>query len=248
MNATVLLKLPDDISAQNITLYRGRKNSQVGIIFSYGGSAGFHSYKPEFLHFVKKLQAHCSVITYDYGTWDKDSGEHYMSQGSLHTRAEDLRSVIRLVKDTHPSMRIILGGNSMGGLISFVVSGDDEFTGHIVGLIGCAPAAYPPLADLVNFGPEFTKIIREEGAWKESKAFEIFRRFSGPKLLLKSEGDDVLPKGLIERYNHKTKNILFKRLSGNGHAIFVSKDRIGLMVYFIRSFLKRQRHFVSEDL
>lgn len=70
---------------------------------------------------------------------------------------------------------------------------------HLANLIGAegfiliSPAAYTEEVWGVNFGPEFSQVIRQEGSWEGSPSFAALEQFKGKVLLAYGEQDDVIP-------------------------------------------------------
>jgi len=66
-------------------------------------------------------------------------------------------------------------------------------------LILSVPAVYHPAAYSVPFGPDFSRIIRQERSWEESDAWDILSTFEGHLLILAGGQDEVIPREVPER-------------------------------------------------
>ncbi|SQC90979.1 Alpha/beta hydrolase family [Cedecea neteri] len=60
-------------------------------------------------------------------------------------------------------------------------------------LILMVPGVYHPSAYQVNFGPEFSAIIRQPRSWAESDAWQAVAEFSGNVLVIAAAEDRVIP-------------------------------------------------------
>lgn len=79
-------------------------------------------------------------------------------------------------------------------------------------LILMVPGVYHPVAYRVNFGPEFSTIIRQPRSWAESDAWRIAAEFSGNLLVIAAAEDRVVPAEIPQR--------LYDSASGQGrHAL-----------------------------
>lgn len=75
-------------------------------------------------------------------------------------------------------------------------------------LILIVPGVYHPSAYQVNFGPEFSAIIRQPCSWAESDAWQIVADFSGNILVISAAEDRVIPDAIPQR--------LYDSASGKG--------------------------------
>lgn len=62
------------------------------------------------------------------------------------------------------------------------------------------PAVYSSDAFPLCFGdPSFTRTIREDGSWKQSRAFELLESFTGNLLIVVGAQDEVIPSDVIKQ-------------------------------------------------
>ncbi|WP_213717054.1 alpha/beta hydrolase [Cedecea lapagei] len=79
-------------------------------------------------------------------------------------------------------------------------------------LILMVPGVYHPSAYRVNFGPEFSAIIRQPRSWAESDAWQAVTEFGGNVLVIAAAEDRVIPAEIPQR--------LYDSASGQGkHAL-----------------------------
>ncbi|WP_299009318.1 alpha/beta hydrolase [uncultured Shewanella sp.] len=114
-----------------------------------------------------------------------------MSESSLSCREKQALSVIKSLKMS-PKMLI---GSSMSGYTAI------KLTQHlqVEQLVLLVPGVYTPSAHRVNFGPEFSNIIRRENSWYDSDAFDVLAQFTGEVVIVAAENDAVIPRLLVER-------------------------------------------------
>jgi len=113
--------------------------------------------------------------------------------------------------------RMGFGGGSFGGFISCLLSAESKPKS----LLLIAPAAY---------SKESYKIHRDSderlrGNFENSESYKNLFKFKGQLLVIKSEFDDVLPVGMVERYLEKAKNVTKKEefiLKGAKHRISIN--------------------------
>ena len=68
----------------------------------------------------------------------------------------------------------------------------------VAGIALMCPAVYSPAAEVVPFGAEFSAVIREEGSWRSSPAFEWASEFRGRALVMIGSEDAVIPWEVVE--------------------------------------------------
>lgn len=88
----------------------------------------------------------------------------------------------------------VILGSSMGAYTAITLTGLMEVRALILNV----PAVYDRAAYAVPFGPEFSRIIRQEKSWKRSDAWELLRRFIGDVFVISAAEDEVIPRELIE--------------------------------------------------
>lgn len=97
-------------------------------------------------------------------------------------------------------------GSSMGGYIAIKMLEKYD----LANLILFCPAVYDKKAYDVNFGENFSYLIRMENSWKNSDAFEILENFRGNVLIVIGEEDEVIPKELMKMIDSSLKRVKCK--------------------------------------
>jgi pimeloyl-ACP methyl ester carboxylesterase len=132
-------------------------------------------------------------------------------------------------------------GRSMGGPIALRFSGGRPY--HNLMLVN--PAAYSERAWDVDFGPDFTAVLRS-GDWKDSPDFRMAERGNGEKLMVVfGDQDDLIPAPIRERYTeigkHRDGVLLFK---GVGHNKFLwPKDEVAAVAQ--KQLFEKSREFFA---
>ena len=128
-----------------------------------------------------------------------------LNETSLTTRFEDARNVIKYFKTQLDSdLELSILGVSMGAPIAIWLAEELKFNSLVIAV----PAAYPKSSYTKNFGDDFSKEIRIEGAWKSSDEFKKLVDLSTPTLLISAKQDEIIPREIIDRYSEilKLKN------------------------------------------
>lgn len=86
-------------------------------------------------------------------------------------------------------------GVSMGAYNALYLSREVPFRS----LILMVPGIYTPTAYNINFGPEFSNIIRQPRSWTQTDAWRLAAKFSGRLLVIAAENDSVIPADIPER-------------------------------------------------
>jgi len=86
-------------------------------------------------------------------------------------------------------------GVSMGAYNALQLSKTIRFQS----LILMVPGVYSTPAYKINFGPEFSAIIRKERSWAQTDAWNIAAEFTGNLLIIAAENDAIIPAEIPER-------------------------------------------------
>jgi len=98
---------------------------------------------------------------------------------------------------------------SISGVISFSMSGQAAVElasrhAKIPRLVLCAPAMYSARAYDVNFGEDFSSIIREPSSWKDSPILSNLETIKADRLVVVGENDSVIPREITDNYGLTT--------------------------------------------
>ncbi|MGW4848100.1 alpha/beta hydrolase [Nocardia brasiliensis] len=139
--------------------------------------------------------AGANVVAFDFSGHGQSTGT--LAELSLSRRRTQAIGVISALCDqTKP---IVLVGFSMSGQTVCDVISAQTVTVRST-FLGCA-AAYRPDVSTLPFGnPEFTEMIREEGTWARSTAFQTLADFPGHVTFLIPDADEVVPCGVTQAY------------------------------------------------
>jgi pimeloyl-ACP methyl ester carboxylesterase len=199
----------------------------------YGGSRDFSREK---LDELTTLLCHdgFAVVSFDFRGTGADS-KNFFNTG-LHTRIKDARCVFREMILTFPTGRFFILAVSMGGYVATFLDSKD-----ITKLVLVAPAAYDARAvhEKINFGPEFSKLIRSEKSYLASDAFARMKDFRlVPTTIVQFDKDEVIPEEVVSLYfnsHPSTSRKYLRTLPGVHNGNFSNTERM-------RGFVKILRH------
>lgn len=150
-----------------------------------------------------------NVLTFDFSGHGKSTGT--LQELSLARRRIQATEIIKeLCGRRNP---LVLAGFSMSGQTVCDIASSSELEVDSI-FLGC-PAAYRPDVFHLPFGdPEFTRLIREEGSWSSSSAFDVVRNFVGDITFLIPDRDEVIPvdvtRTFLDRANPSRKALTLK--------------------------------------
>lgn len=178
-----------------------KKTCREGIIFLHGGGQS-SSKRFEFLQNYF-LDWDISSLAIDFRGCGLSEGN--FKNGSLANRIIDTGEAIHFFqKKTGLDLsQMYIWGSSMGGHVACRISAKFQ---RIKGLILQSPAAYGREAENMEFGEEFTLIIRKPGGWSDSDAFSDLNLFKGRILVAYGEYDIDIPDGVKNRYKEIAEN------------------------------------------
>lgn len=186
-----------DLSARVVL---SRTSSNEWVLFLNGAGVGLS--KDRFIPFhVAFEKAGINSLSFDYIGTGQTGGA--MSESSLHDRIRQVTTVLAWLRDTYGEpQKVGLYGVSMGCYVALGVS--HLFPELVKKVMLVAGAAYARRAHEVQFGPEFTAILRSdmEGqpSWVDSYSFDWLKESSADMLLVVAEKDEIVPRAISERY------------------------------------------------
>jgi pimeloyl-ACP methyl ester carboxylesterase len=188
-------RIPVTVIAPNTDFTGGRI-----IVFLYGGSPDFVVETALPLLDPLAEQANCGIVTFDYrGT---PGTSRPFDETGLHTRIEDARNIVEHVRNKFRPDELIIWGHSMGGYIAAhtVAVNPDR-------VVLSSPAAYDTKAvsEQINFGPDFSAVLRTRDSWKRSDGPGLLRSFTGRLLVFVMEHDKVVPEEITTWYFEEAK-------------------------------------------
>ncbi len=112
-------------------------------------------------------------------------------------------------------------------------------------LILLVPAVYSSQAYDLQFGPEFSAVIRAQNSWRDSDAFEILSRYKGGLVIVAAEFDDIIPREIVEQIHssaEKAANRILHVIPGSKHSsLFPKEEDFLLTLELIMSACKKKR-------
>ncbi len=193
------------------------------VLFLHGGSKTIG--KDRFIQWQKDLGSEgIGTIAFDYIGVGESAGD--MSKESLSKRTSDTIEVVQWMCERYSGSVYTLCGVSMGGYIVLdVIERMPQSTFDSVILM--VPAAYSDAAYDLKFDETFSLELRRPGGWADSSSFKWLKDFSGTKLLIASEYDQVIPQEIIDKYRTAGDNgglFYFSQISGAPHNIFSAQE------------------------
>lgn len=162
-----------------------------------------------------------------------------ITQSSLEIRQNESDQAVSKFQLKEP---LNIMGSSMGAYNAILML--KKYS--IANLFLFCPGLYTSKAFNINFGDEFTKIIRESSSWVNSDAFEILKKYTGNLFICIGEKDEVIPDILIQKIfevSKNTKTIKLLKIPKATHSLhtFLSQnpEESTLVVNHIKSFLQK---------
>lgn len=183
------------------TVYPTKKPIR-GVIFLHGSAEGGAG-RISFREWQKRLQEkNISSLSFDSrGVGDSAmEGVAEFTNSTLANRLNDAESAYKFFINSGfvDSHRVGLVGNSMGGHVAARFA--ERHRKAISALLLKNAAAYSKNAEdkLMKPSDEFTHAIKDN--WQNSPSFSAVKNFRRPVLLVFSEKENVIPKGVEEKY------------------------------------------------
>ena len=130
-----------------------------------------------------------------------------MNNSSLEKRVSEAKTVIE--NYYNKDQKINICAFSMGGYVAIKIT---QLL-NVGNLFLFCPAVYDKKAYKVNFGENFSKIIRKENSWKNSDAWQILRKYKNNLLLWVPEKDEIVPREISNLIYLNTKNCKSKKMT-----------------------------------
>lgn len=162
--------------------YYGEIASQFKVLFLHGG--GLQTTREKFHKLrIDLLDAGIESYAFDYVGHGEKNDDLYNT--SLYHKVLQAKTFIE--KYINSPFSII--SSSMSGYISIKLT---EFF-DVKSIVFFVPALYTKDAYDVNFGNDFSNVIRQNCSWKNSDAFDIISKYKGKVLLVNANEDKVIP-------------------------------------------------------
>lgn len=152
---------------------------------------------------------------------------HGQSTGNLSDSSLALRSAQALYAlKHHQTMIQSCLGVSMGGYNALKLSQQLPLNAMIL----IVPGVYTPDAYHVNFGKQFSHIIRQPNSWFTSDAWEIIQNFKGNLLIVSAEKDEIVPSDIPQKLFESATQCKWKH-----HLIIPNASHQGIIQYILNS-------------
>ncbi len=197
-------------------LYLSENKNSAGLLFLHGGGTAT---KERFVDLQEYLLKHgFSSFAFDFQGVGDSEGE--FSSGSLHNRLKNAKSAFDELKKY--VNKIIVIGTSMGGHVAARLTESR----NVNSLILLYAATYAKEAEDKPLNEEFTKILRAENSWQTSLAFSAIERYTGQIVMIYGENDNVVPKGLQQRFKSLINKERFLILANAGHLLLNPQNEL----------------------
>jgi uncharacterized protein len=162
--------------------------------------------KSRVFYLMERLQNYgVSSFAFDFSGHGSSSGD--LKKSSLQRRTgEAACAITKFLPQDKP---ITVCGSSMSGHTAIRLL---DKVSNIGSLILFCPAIYDRRAYAAPFDDGFTSIIREKGSWENSEIFSLLEEYTGKLLIFIGEKDEVIPKGVIELLDKRSKKATKKEI------------------------------------
>jgi pimeloyl-ACP methyl ester carboxylesterase len=130
-------------------------------------------------------------VSFSFPGHGSSSGQ--LHESSLAERTEVADTVGRRF-DMKPDSLLVAASMGAHIAVSLVARHPQVFNR----LVLFVPAIYTHRAEKVAFGPEFTKVIREPGSYRDSKQWDILRAYSGRLATVAAGKDEIIPTEVLD--------------------------------------------------
>lgn len=145
-----------------------------------------------------------NTLRFDFSGHPDSTGE--LANSSLEKRVEEAKEASTFLDKSANAYTII--GTSMGGHIALELLSEIPINNIIL----FCPAAYTSEAYTLPFGKGFTNVIRRPNSYLNATVFKKLENFSGNFILFIGEEDQIIPKEVIEMYDHFASNTKRKKI------------------------------------
>lgn len=172
------------------------------------------------------------VVRFDFNGHGKSDGE--FQHMTVLNEIEDVKEVIRWIRNQDFTKNISLLGHSQGGVVAAMTAGElgDK---EIKSLVLMAPAAvlrddalrgntmgamYDPwnIPEYITM-PNGLKLGRDYiAAARELPIYEIASRYTGPTFIIHGKADRIVPYTYGERFRHDLENASIRLIDGEDHS------------------------------
>lgn len=191
--------------------YYNDTSNNYKVLLLHGG--GLNTTKEKF-HKLRLDLLEMGIDSYAFDFIGHGDNNEDLYKTSLHHKVLQAKKFI----DKYITGNFSIISSSMSGYISIKLTQ----MYNINNLILFVPALYTKDVYDINFGMNFSNIIRKENSWENSDAFDISNKYKGNVLLITAENDDVIPKELTDKLIKSFNgNLLYKyEIKDGSHNVF----------------------------
>lgn len=193
------------------------------LFFFHGG--GLKKEKEKFKYMMRDLAKQgVNSLAFDFSGVNESSGS--FNDSSLEKRVSEAKSVIENFYTKNQPINVC--GFSMGGYVAIKMTKIFK----VKNLMLFCPAVYAKKAYRLNFGEQFSKILREEKSWKKSDAWGLLKKFKNNLIMFVPENDEVVPREVSDFIYSSAKNcrlkkeIILPNFTHKVHSIIPKKRKI----------------------
>ena len=172
----------------SVEVFSTKKNKILNSLILHGAGKA-HSGRYEKLR-LKLAENGFGKIIFDYPGHGQSS--HNIGDSSLQIRTQ----VAQFFLDELPSSDLTIFSFSMSGHVTLELL--KKNLNSIQNLILFCPAIYSKEAFEINFGPEFSQVIRQPESWKNHDLKTPLENFQGKLLIVIGENDEVIPREVVQ--------------------------------------------------
>jgi uncharacterized protein len=203
------------------------RHAKPTVLFLHG--AGQSSKERSNYLAVELAKRGISSFAFDFSGQGESSGR--MKDSSLFKRVGEAREALSFL---NLGEGITVVGSSMGAHVALELIP----TTKIKCLLLFCPAVYDKRAFFLPFDRDFSKILRSQESWRNTKVFGLLKNFAGSLMIVIGEEDNVIPKAVIQSLESNALNATYKKtiwIPGASHQIHLwLSDRPDYVGYIVR--------------
>lgn len=186
----------------------------IGALFLHGGG---HANSTRYAKIQTIFADHgIASLAFDFRGCGESEGE--FADSTLEHRLFDAKVALQEFSSRTElsNSQIYLWGSSMGAHVACRLT---SLHPDLKGVILQSAAAYTQSVESIPLGNQFTKIISQPNSWHDSLAFPAYANYTGKKMVIYGEADEVIPAGIQAGYQQATPPDHYHLLPGGMHSM-----------------------------